>query len=222
MRLAQHRSCDGHSPAFRRATAAEPSLLAATQVDEWKSNHRRAGRSHERLGTGLHCGRKFPMRSHALAIYRRSRGVHRDGASGHFRRWDRASDDGSALSGAFWIIPTAIGGTDSGQPLGPNASDGGRPRPIRAVHHGRGAADGGHDRPYLSGKRPRKWTSQGPPAAVGERYLTAGLGWPLGCTWPTAKAFAFLYVDSTRRSETGQVWGLRWHNRPREWKGKEW
>ena len=72
-----------------------------------------------------------------------------------------------------------------------------------------------------SGKRPRKWPSQGPPAAVGERYLTAGLGWPLGRTWPTAKAFAFLCVDPTQRSETGQVRGLRWHNRPREWEGKE-
>ena len=41
-------------------------------------------------------------------------------------------------------------------------------------------------------------------------------------TWPTAKAFAFLCVDSTQRSETGQVRGLRWHNRPREWEGKEW
>ena len=61
-----------------------------------------------------------------------------------------------------------------------------------------------------------------PPAAVGERYLTAGLGWPLGRTWPTAKAVAFLCVESTQRSETGQVRGLRWHNRPREWKGKEW
>ena len=68
---------------------------------------------------------------------------------------------------------------------------------------------------------PRKWPSQGPPAAVGERYLTAGLGWPLGRTWPTAKAFAFLCVDSTQRSETGQVRGLRWHNRPREREGKE-
>ena len=72
-----------------------------------------------------------------------------------------------------------------------------------------------------SGKRPRKWPSQGPPAAVGERYLTASLGWPLGCTWPTVKAFAFLCVDSTQRSETGQVQGLRWHNRPREREGKE-
>ena len=72
-----------------------------------------------------------------------------------------------------------------------------------------------------SGKRPRKWPSQGPPAAVGERYLTAGLGWPLGRTWPTAKAFAFLCVDSTQRSDTGQVRGVRWHNRPREWEGKE-
>ena len=53
------------------------------------------------------------------------------------------------------------------------------------------------------------------------RYLTAGLGWPLGRTWPTAKAFAFLCVDSTQRSETGQVRGLRWHNRPREREGKE-
>ena len=70
--------------------------------------------------------------------------------------------------------------------------------------------------------RARKWPSQGPPAAVGERYLTAGLGWPLGRTWPTAKAFAFLCVDSTQRSETGQVRGLRWHNRPTEWEGKEW
>ena len=41
-------------------------------------------------------------------------------------------------------------------------------------------------------------------------------------TWPTAKASAFLCVDSTQRSETGQVRGLRWHNRPREWEGKEW
>ena len=40
-------------------------------------------------------------------------------------------------------------------------------------------------------------------------------------TWPTAKAFAFLCVDSTQRSETGQVRGLRWHNRPREREGKE-
>ena len=56
-----------------------------------------------------------------------------------------------------------------------------------------------------SGKRPRKWTSQGPPAAVGERYLTASLGWPLGRTWPTAKAFAFLCVDLTQISVTGQV-----------------
>ena len=71
------------------------------------------------------------------------------------------------------------------------------------------------------GKRPRKWPSQGPPAAVGERYLTAGLGWPLGRTWPTAKACALLCVDSTQRSETGQVRGLRWHNRPREREGKE-
>ena len=39
------------------------------------------------------------------------------------------------------------------------------------------------------GKRPRKWTSQGPPAAVGERYLTAGLGCPLGRPWPIVKAF---------------------------------
>ena len=29
------------------------------------------------------------------------------------------------------------------------------------------------------------------------------LGWPLGRTWPKAKAFAFLCVDSTQRSETG-------------------
>ena len=32
---------------------------------------------------------------------------------------------------------------------------------------------------------------------------------------------AFLCVDSTQRSETGQVRGLRWHNRPREREGKE-
>ena len=43
-----------------------------------------------------------------------------------------------------------------------------------------------------------------------------------GRTWPTAKAFAFLCVDATQRSETGQVRGLHWHNRPREWEGKEW
>ena len=49
-----------------------------------------------------------------------------------------------------------------------------------------------------------------------ERYLTAGLGWPLGRTWPTAKAFAFLCVDSTQRSETGQV-----RAQPTEGKGRE-
>ena len=44
------------------------------------------------------------------------------------------------------------------------------------------------------------------------------------CSQPTfpPSPFAFLCVDSTRRSETGLVWGLRWHNRPREWKGNEW
>ena len=56
--------------------------------------------------------------------------------------------------------------------------------------------------------------------AVGERYLITGLGWRLGRTWPTAKAFPFLYVDLTHRSETGQVRGLGWHNKPREWEGK--
>ena len=63
--------------------------------------------------------------------------------------------------------------------------------------------------------------ASGHPRALGERYLTAGLGWLLGHTWPMAKAFAFLCVDSMRRSETGQVRGLCWHNRPREWKGRE-
>ena len=38
---------------------------------------------------------------------------------------------------------------------------------------------------------------------------------------PTPPPPAFLCVDSTQRSETGQVRGLRWHNRPREWEGKE-
>ena len=71
-----------------------------------------------------------------------------------------------------------------------------------------------------SGKRPRKWTSQGPKAAVGERYLTARLGWPLGHTWPTAKVVAFLCVDLTQRSETRQIRWLRWHNLPKERKGK--
>ena len=56
-----------------------------------------------------------------------------------------------------------------------------------------------------SGKRPRKWPSQGPPAAVGERYLTADLGWPLGRTWPTAKAFAFLCVPRSNPKGRGFV-----------------
>ena len=43
---------------------------------------------------------------------------------------------------------------------------------------------------------------------IGERYLTAGLGWPFGRIWPTAKAVEFLCVDSTQRSETGQVRGF--------------
>ena len=45
-------------------------------------------------------------------------------------------------------------------------------------------------------------------------------GCPLGHTWPTATAVALLRVDTTRGSETGKVWGLRWHNLPRERKGK--
>ena len=40
--------------------------------------------------------------------------------------------------------------------------------------------------------------------------------------WTHLANVAFLCVDSTQRTETGQVRGLRWHNRPREWKGKEW
>ena len=45
---------------------------------------------------------------------------------------------------------------------------------------------------------------------------------PPGRPWPAAKAVALLRVDSTRSIETGTVRGLRWHNRPRERKGKEW
>ena len=45
---------------------------------------------------------------------------------------------------------------------------------------------------------------------------TAGMGCPLGRTWPMARAVALLCVDPTQNSETGTVWGLRWHNLPRE------
>ena len=83
----------------------------------------------------------------------------------------------------------------------------------------------------LSGKRPRKWTSQGPLAAVEKRYLTAGLGCPLGRTWPTAKAIAFFSClprlpssvwTRHRAVKRGKSGGLRWHNVPGGWKGKEW
>ena len=56
-------------------------------------------------------------------------------------------------------------------------------------------------------------------AAVGEGFLTAGIGCPLGRTWPTARAVAPLLVDPTQGSETGKVRGLCWHNPPRERKG---
>ena len=46
-------------------------------------------------------------------------------------------------------------------------------------------------------------------------------GCPLGCTWPTARAVGLLRVDATQSSETGAVWGLRWHNPPRE-RNEEW
>ena len=39
-------------------------------------------------------------------------------------------------------------------------------------------------------------------------------------TWATARAVALPRVDPTRSSETGTVRGLRWHNVPRESKGK--
>ena len=59
----------------------------------------------------------------------------------------------------------------------------------------------------------------GPKAAVGEGSPTAGIGCPLGRTWPTATAVALLRVDPTQSSETGKAPGLRWHNLPREGKG---
>ena len=48
------------------------------------------------------------------------------------------------------------------------------PTAPRRTECGNGQAEGCYVPP--SGKRPRKWTSQGPKAAVGERPLTAGLG----------------------------------------------
>ena len=53
-----------------------------------------------------------------------------------------------------------------------------------------------------SGQRPRKWAS-----TVGEGSPTAGMGCPLGCTWPTARAVGLQCVDATQSSETGAVWG---------------
>ena len=58
-----------------------------------------------------------------------------------------------------------------------------------------------------------------PPWTVGEGYLTASMGAPLGRNWPAARAVALLRVDLTRSSETGTVRGLRWHNQPRERRG---
>ena len=44
---------------------------------------------------------------------------------------------------------------------------------------------------------------------------------PFGRTWPTAMVVALLCVDPPQSHETGTVRGLRWHNLPRERKGKE-
>ena len=52
--------------------------------------------------------------------------------------------------------------------------------------------------------------AQKPPLRAGPP--TAGMGCPLGCTWPTARAVALLCVDPTQSSETG--------NLPRERKGE--
>ena len=45
-------------------------------------------------------------------------------------------------------------------------------------------------------------------------------GCPPGCPRPPARAVALLRVAPTQSSGTGKVWGLRWHNLPREGKGK--
>ena len=49
-----------------------------------------------------------------------------------------------------------------------------------------------------SGEQLRKWTSWGPLATVGERYLTAGLGWLLGRILPTVKALSLCGLDTEK------------------------
>ena len=60
---------------------------------------------------------------------------------------------------------------------------------------------------------------QGPTTATGEGSFTPGVGHPPRCTWPVGRVAALLCVASTQSSEKGTVWGLRWHNLPRERKG---
>ena len=53
--------------------------------------------------------------------------------------------------------------------------------------------------------------------AQGARPPTAGVGCSPGRAWPMARIVAL--ADPTQSSGTGDVWGLRWHNRPGEGKG---
>ena len=62
--------------------------------------------------------------------------------------------------------------------------------PQEAAKRGIRQAEGCYVPPL--GNRTRKWTSQGPKAAVGEGFLTAALGRPLGHTWPTVRTLALV------------------------------
>ena len=57
------------------------------------------------------------------------------------------------------------------------------------------------------GSDPTSGTSWGAKVAVGDGSPTAGMGCPLGRTWPTARAVAVFCVDPTPSSEMGTVWG---------------
>ena len=55
----------------------------------------------------------------------------------------------------------------------------------------------------------------------GEGCRRHGVSCLLGRTWPMARAVALLCVDPRQSSATRKVWGLGWHNLPREGKGVE-
>ena len=77
----------------------------------------------------------------------------------------------------------------------------------RRTEHGKGQAEDCYMTPQMG--------ILGPKATIGGGSPTAGMGCPLGRTWPAARAVP------TQSSETGKLRELRWHNLPTERKSEE-